>query len=354
MIFEMTHDTICHSIRLITHSKARGMIRIPGRYCIAAGLAAALAVGATPSALAQWKPDRMTELIVSVAPGGNQDITARTIQSIWQERKILSPVNVINKPGGGGAIAYTHMSQRTKDPSQLLILAPTMMTSRIMGVGQFTHRDFTPIAMLFNEYIFTVVKAESPLKSGVDLIRRFKESPDSLSVGVATAVGNHIHMGIALPMKAAGVDIKKMKVVAFKSSGQSLTAVLGGHIEVAAATFAAVLPHVTAGSLRIVGVSAPQRMGGALATIPTWKEQGANAVFDSWRGIVGTKGISEAQVKYWEAAFLALSQTEEWKADIDKNYRVNHFLNGRDSNAYWDAQYKELEEGLTELGLAKR
>jgi putative tricarboxylic transport membrane protein len=354
MIFEMTHDTICHSIRLITHSKARGMIRIPGRYCIAAGLAAALAVGATPSALAQWKPDRMTELIVSVAPGGNQDITARTIQSIWQERKILSPVNVINKPGGGGAIAYTHMSQRTKDPSQLLILAPTMMTSRIMGFGQFTHRDFTPIAMLFNEYIFTVVKAESPLKSGVDLIRRFKESPDSLSVGVATAVGNHIHMGIALPMKAAGVDIKKMKVVAFKSSGQSLTAVLGGHIEVAAATFAAVLPHVTAGSLRIVGVSAPQRMGGALATIPTWKEQGANAVFDSWRGIVGTKGISEAQVKYWEAAFLALSQTEEWKADIDKNYRVNHFLNGRDSNAYWDAQYKELEEGLTELGLAKR
>jgi putative tricarboxylic transport membrane protein len=223
-----------------------------------------------------------------------------------------------------------------------------------MGVGQFTHRDFTPIAMLFNEYIFTVVKAESPLKNGVDLIRRFKESPDSLSVGVATAVGNHIHMGIALPMKAAGVDIKKMKVVAFKSSGQSLTAVLGGHIEVAAATFAAVLPHVTAGSLRIVGVSAPQRMGGALATIPTWKEQGANAVFDSWRGVVGTKGISEAQVKYWEAAFLALSQTDEWKADIDKNYRVNHFLNGRDSNAYWDAQYKELEEGLTELGLAKR
>ena len=350
MIHEMTHDTICR----MSQGMIRGMFRRSSRFCIATGLVAVLSVGATPSALAQWKPDRISELIVSVAPGGNQDITARTIQSIWQERKILSPVNVINKPGGGGAIAYTHLSQRAKDPSQLLILAPTMLTSKIMGVGQFTHRDFTPIAMLFNEYIFTVVKADSPLKSGADLIRRFKESPDSLSVGVATAVGNHIHMGLALPMKAAGVDIKKMKVVAFKSSGQSLTAVLGGHIEVAAATFAAVLPHVTSGSLRILGVSAPQRMGGALATIPTWKEQGANAVFDSWRGIVGAKGISEAQVKYWEAAFLALSQTDEWKADIDKNYRVNHFLNGRDSNAYWDAQYKELEEGLTELGLAKR
>jgi putative tricarboxylic transport membrane protein len=344
------HATIHATIHTIINNR----FRTTGRHCLAAGLAAALAAGGAPSALAQWKPERIPELIVSVAPGGNQDITARTIQSIWQERKILSPVNVINKPGGGGAIAYTQMSQRAKDPSQLLILAPTMMTSRIMGVGQFTHRDFTPIAMLFNEYIFTVVKAESPLKSGADLIQRLKAAPDSLSVGVATAVGNHIHMGIALPMKAAGVDIKKMKVVAFKSSGESLTAVLGGHIEVAAATFAAVLPHVTAGRLRILGVSAPQRMGGALATIPTWKEQGANAVFDSWRGVVGTKGISEAQVKYWEAAFLALSQTDEWKADIEKNYRVNHFLNGRDSNIYWDAQYKELEEGLTELGLAKR
>jgi putative tricarboxylic transport membrane protein len=314
---------------------------------------ATLLAAATPAG-AQWKPDRPTDLVVSVAPGGNQDITARTIQSIWQERRIVSPVNVMNKPGGGGAIAYTHISQRAKDPSQLLILAPTMLTSKIMGVGQFTHRDFTPIAMLFNEYIFTVVKADSRLKTGGELIQRLKEAPDSLGVGIATAIGNHIHMGLALPMKAAGVDIRRMRVVAFKSSGQSLTAVLGGHIEIAAATFAAVLPHVTSGQLRILGVSAPQRMPGALAAIPTWREQGAAAVFDSWRGVVAPKGITDAQVKYWEAMFLALSQTEEWKADIDKNYRVNHFLNGRDSSAYWDAQYKELEEGLTELGLAKR
>lgn len=330
------------------------MIRISGCGVLVGGAMATLLAGAASEALAQWKPDRIPELIVSVAPGGNQDITARTIQTIWQDKKIVSPVNVINKPGGGGAIAYTYVSQKAKDPSQLLILAPTMFTSKIMGVGQFTHRDFTPLGMLFNEYIFTVVKADSPLKTGGDLIKKLKESPDSLSFGVATAIGNHIHMGIALPMKAAGVDIRKMKVVAFKSSGQSLTSVLGGHIDVAAATFAAVLPHVTAGTVRILGVSAPKRMTGILAGIPTWKEQGANAVFDSWRGVVGAKGISEAQIKYWESAFLALSQTEEWKADIEKTFRVNNFLNGRDAGAYWDAQYKELEEGLTELGLAKR
>ncbi len=313
-------------------------------------LAAAWCAGA----LGQWKPERTTELVVSVAPGGNQDITARTIQSIWQERKIVSPVVVMNKPGGGGAIANAYLAQHARDPHYLMVLAPTLLTSRITGSGTYHHRDFTPVAMLFNEYIFTTVKADSPIRSGRDMIRQLKDAPDSLSVAIATALGNHIHMGVALPMRAAGVDIRRMKVVAFKSSGQSLTAVLGGHVDVAASTFAALLPHVSAGRLRIIGVSAPQRMTGALADIPTWKEQGADAVFDAWRGVVGTRGIDEVQAKYWDSAFALLSQTEEWKKDIERNFRVNHYLNGRDAQRYWDAQYKELEAVLTEIGLAKQ
>ena len=318
---------------------------------LAAGL---LAAAFCSSAQAQWKPERVTELIVSAAPGGNQDLTARAIQSVWQERKIVPPAVVMNKPGGGGAIAYTYLAQHARDPHYLMMLAPTLLTNRITGNSTFHHNDFTPVAMLFNEYIFVSVKADSPIKSGRDLIQRLREAPDALSVAIATAIGNHIHMGIALPMKAAGVDIKRMKVVAFKSSAQSLTAVLGGHVDVAASTFAALLPHLAAGRLRIVGVSAPQRMTGSLAAIPTWKEQGANAVFDSWRGVVGAKGISETQTKYWESVFETMSQTGEWKKDIEKNYRVNHYLNGRDARRYWDGQYQELEEALTELGLAKR
>jgi putative tricarboxylic transport membrane protein len=223
-----------------------------------------------------------------------------------------------------------------------------------MGTSKVDHRNYTPLAMLFNEYIFVTVKADSSIKNGRDLIQKLKVAPDSVSVAIATALGNHIHMGVALPMKAAGVDIKRMKVVAFKSSGQSLTAVLGGHVDVAASTFSALLPHVTSGAMRIIGVSAPQRMTGLLADIPTWKEQGANAVFDSWRGVVGAQGISEQQKVYWEKAFADLGKTEEWKKDIEKNFRVNNFLGGKDAGRYWDEQYKELEEALTELGLAKR
>lgn len=314
----------------------------------------ALAAAFSGHTWAQWKPERTAELIVSAAPGGNQDITARVILGIWQDKKMVPSAVVVNKGGGGGGIASNYLSQHANDPHYLMMLAPTLLTSRIMGTSKVDHNSYTPLAMLFNEYIFVTVRADSPIKNGRELIQKLKAAPDSVSVAIATALGNHIHMGVALPMKAAGVDIKRMKVVPFKSSGQSLTAVLGGHIDVAASTFSALLPHVTSGKLRIIGVSAPQRMTGLLAEIPTWKEQGANAVFDSWRGVVGAQGISEQQKIYWERIFAELGNTEEWKKDIEKNFRVSHFLGGRDAGRYWDEQYRELEEALTELGLAKR
>jgi putative tricarboxylic transport membrane protein len=207
--------------------------------------------------------------------------------------------------------------------------------------------------MLFNEYIFVTVKSDSPLASGRDLIARLKAAPDALSIAVATAIGNHIHMGVALPMKAAGVAIRRMKVVAFKSSGQSLTALLGGHVDVAASTFGTVLPHLESGRVRIIGVSAPQRLTGQLAGIPTWNEQGAKTNFTSWRGIAAAKNISDAQVRYWEGAMAAMAKTDEWMKDVERNHRSANFMGSQPASKYWDAQYAELEEALTELGLAK-
>ena len=74
---------------------------------------------------ADWKPEKHVELVVSVAAGGNQDITARTIQRIWQERRIVPSSLVMNKPGGGGNLAYFYMNQHLRDAHTLMLLAPT-------------------------------------------------------------------------------------------------------------------------------------------------------------------------------------------------------------------------------------
>lgn len=327
-----------------------------GRAMLAGLLATALGSAAFQSAAAEpaWKPERTVELVVSAGPGGNQDATARIMQKIWQERRLVTGATVMNKPGGGGSIAYHYVQQRAGDPHYLLMLAPTMFTSRITGSSSFHYTDFTPVALLFNEYVFVSVRADSPIRDGQDLIRRLKADPAALSAAVATAIGNHIHMGVAMPMKSAGVDVKRMKVVAFKSSSESLTALLGGHVDVAASTYGTVLPHLQSGKVRILGVSAPQRMPGELAAIPTWKEQGADVVVDSWRGVVAPRGISAAQLAYWEAMVAALAKTEEWQQDVQKNHRVSGYRDGKAAAQYWRDQYTELESILTELGLAKR
>ena len=327
----------------------------PGRSCAALACMAfaAIASAAAGQQPPAWKPERNVEIVVSAGPGGNQDQTARTIQAIWQEKKTVPLSIVTNKPGGGGAIAYTYVSQHPRDPHYLLMLAPTLFSSRVMGQIKFQHTDFTPVATLFEEYLFVSVRSDSPIRTGRDLIERLKTKPDSLSIALATALGNHLHLGLALPMKAAGVDIRRMLMVPYKSSGESLTALLGGHIDVAISTFGTVLPHLEAGRIRVIGVSAPRRLTGILANVPTWREQGADAVFSSWRGMAAPKGIGDAQVQYWESALQTMAATDEWKKDVEKNFRVNRFLNGRESSKYWDEQYREVESALTEIGLAK-
>lgn len=300
-----------------------------------------------------WQPDRTVELIAGAAAGGNLDITVRSIQRIWQDGNVVPSIAIVNKPGGAGTIASAYLSRHPGDPHKLMTLPMTVFTSRIMGQGEYRHTDFTPVAMLFGQYVFVTVRADSPVRDGRDLIERLRKEPASLSCAIATAMGNSIHMGLALPMKAAGVDIRRMKVIAFKSSGTSMTNLLGGHVDVVASTFGTVQPHLEAGRVRVLGFSAPTRLPGPLAGVPTWREQGADATFLNWLGVAAAKGITASQKAYWEAAFAALVRTEAWRRDLEKNSRVSTYMNAEDSARFLDRQYAEISEVLTDLGLAK-
>ena len=71
-------------------------------------------------------------------------------------------------------------------------------------------------------------------------------------------------------------------------------------------------------------------------------------------GPFGAKGLGDAQIAYYDQAFATLAATDEWKKDVEKNYWVNNYQPSREAGRYWAAQYRELEEILTELGLAKK
>lgn len=302
---------------------------------------------------AAWQPEKNVEIVINTAPGSGQDATGRTLQKIMIDNGLLKASVVVNKPGGGGAIAYGYLNQHKGDGHFVAIASKSLLTNHIMGRNPVTYANLTPLAILFEEYISVAVKADSPIKSGRDLLDRLKADPAAVSFGVATSLGNPNHQGVAMPMKGAGVDLRKTKIVVFQSGGKAVTALLGGHVDVVPGSVGLMQKHVQAGSVRLIAIAAPQRLGGMFAETPTWKEQGANAVVSNWRGMVGPGGMAPAQIAFWDNAIRGLVQTAAWKKEVTARNWDDEYKPAAETGKYMDAEYAELKAFLTELELAK-
>jgi len=333
----------------------RTTIRRRNAKCGAASLVAALLLAPAPGLAQAWKPEKPVEIIIGTSPGGPQDRTGRTIQKILQEQKLVpTPVNVVNRAGGGGVVGLNYLSQHPGDGHFLMVNAMTLFTNHITGRTTLAYTDFTPIAVMGIEYVGVSVRLESPVRSGQELIGRLTQDPSSLSIAVGTALGNATHVSFALAMKQAGVDVRKLKTVVFSSGGDAMTALLGGHVDASASAPSALLEHIKAGKIRMMAIGAPRRLSGVLAGIPTWKELGVDADFELWRGLAGPKGMSPAQVRFWDEALGKVVQTEEWTRDLARLEMENVYRNSADTARYWKTQHDEVKAVLTDLGLAKR
>lgn len=303
---------------------------------------------------ADWKPDRHVEVVVPTGPGSGVDNTARTLQSILQTRKLIeTPVSVTHKPGGSYGVALAYLSQFPGDAHRVLIQTSTPLTAYLTGQVKVNYFEFTPIANLISEPIAFIVRVESPIKSGRDLADRLKADPASLSIALAAARGNAYHIASALIARAVSADITKLKIVVFSSSGDAMAALLGGHVDVLSVTPGNFLPLLQSQKIRIPGIASRERLGGALAAVPTFKEQGLDVVFDVPRGLIGPKGLSAEQIRYWEGVFQRLIKTEEWRQALEKNQWVEDYRSSADMGKDLKMQYEILRDVLTELGMVK-
>ena len=146
-----------------------------------------------------------------------------------------------------------------------------------------------------------------------------KKDPTSLSFGVGTSIGGIAHIAGALGLAAAGVDITKMKAVVFNSSSDAMTAVLGGHLDVA---ISFVNVDLADGRNRqdaparrdLAGASA--RRAGEHAVVEGTR---FDAVVLNWRMLMGPKDMPADQLAYWKKVSTALVETPEFKQDLRNN-----------------------------------
>lgn len=314
--------------------------------------ASAFPLAAQAGEPAGWKPARNIEIVVPTSAGTGGDATARFVQRLLTEKKLVEvPVVVVNKPGGAANIGLVYLTQQAGNAHYFMQNTAALLTNHITGKSTLNHHDVTSLAQIGTDAIGFAVRADSSIKTAKDLADRLKSDAASVNIAFANALGNQNHIAAALVAKGAGTNVKTLKVVVFNGSGEAMTAVLGGHVDVVISSASALLPHSKAGTLRLIAVSSPQRSQGVLSSVPTWKEVGINAVSTNWRSLVGPKGMTQEQIRFWDEVFARMVQLPEWKQDLEAKVIDNTYLNARDTGKLMEAEYAELSSILGDLGL---
>lgn len=326
----------------------------------AAGLALAAALATLPlgeaRAQGSWQPTERVNYLIGVAPGGTVDLYARGIKDQLEALKLVNGQTVLaeNRVGAGGAIALQALAQQAGNGHWLGTFHTGAIAGAVTGLIKADVKQFPPVAMMVEEISVVAVRADSPIQTAADLVAALKANAAALKIAVAPALGQNTHLAIAKPLKVAGVAIDRLTIAPFRSSGESVNALLGGHVDVVSATAPVVVPHVQAGKLRLVASAAPQRGTGPLAELKTWREQGVAADYVSYNGVMLPPRATPEQQRFWEAALRRVSQSPEWVALVEKSGNRPIFRGREESLKYVEDEWKATTELATELGLVAK
>ncbi len=316
-------------------------------------LAGACLLANASQAQMAWKPTERINYVIGVAPGGTVDLYARGVRDALDTLKLVNGQTVLadNKGGAGGALALQLLKSHVANGHYLGTFHTGAIAGGVTGLIKADLRDFTPVAMLVEETSLVAVRADSPLKDGKDLVNTLKADPARLRIAVAPALGQNTHMAIAKPLKTAGVAVERLTVASFRSSGESVTALLGGHVDVVSATAPVILPHVQAGKLRILASAAPEPGTGPLAGVKTWREQGVPADYVSYNGVMLPPGVNAEQIRFWEEALRTVSRDKGWVALVERSGNKPVFRGYVDSHRYLMSEWKAATDLAATLNL---
>jgi putative tricarboxylic transport membrane protein len=309
-------------------------------------LAVAMAVAAAAPAGAQPAYDQL-RIIAPAAPGGGWDQTARVMQQVMQRAGIVRTPIVENIPGAAGTIGLARFIGAERGNGDAL-----MVSGLIMLGGIVTHQspvtlgDVVPIARITGEYEVLTVPAASPFRTLDDLIRAFKERPESISWGGGSAGGSDQILA-GLIADAVGVAPRRVNYIAF-SGGESLSAILGGQVSVGINGLAEFAPQIEAGTVRVLAISSGERLPGLEA--PTLREQGVDVEFENWRSVVAPPGISDADRKRLTATIDAMIRSAEWREMLQRYRWLDRYLAGEAFATFASAEEARVRGILRELG----
>lgn len=292
------------------------------------------------------------KLMAPAAPGGGWDSTARAMQQALTAAGIVRSVQVVNVPGAGGTIGLAQLVNSGKGDGNLLMVNGFVMVGAIqLNKSPVKLTQTTPIARLTSEALVVVVPDASPIKTANDLAERLKADPAKV-VFAGGSAGGPDHILAALFARTVGADAKRVNYLPFSGGGEALAAMLGGRVTAGISGYGEFESQIKTGKLRVIGVSAKQRL--ALApNAPTFDEQGIALEVLNWRSVNAPPGITDEQRKTLDATMKAMVGSKQWTDTLQARGWDNAYLPSAEFASFLTEEAARVEGVMKDVGLVK-
>lgn len=314
----------------------------------------ALAAAVAPSVAGAGPLDK-PECIAPAKPGGGFDLTCKLLQASLQETRLASdPMRITYMPGGIGAVAYNAIvAQRPGEPNTVVAFSGGSLLNLAQGkFGRYNENDVRWVAAVGTDYGAVIVAENSPIKSLADVVAAVKADPAKVVFGAGGTVGSQDWMKAALTARAAGLNPRTMRFVAFEGGGEALTALQGGHVQIYSGDAAEAEEQLKAGAkIRVIAVMADKRLDGALGKVPTAKEQGYDIQWPIVRGFYVGPKVSDADYKVWVSTFDKMMATPAFQKLRAERGLYPFTKTGAELDAYVKARVNDYRAAATEFGL---
>ena len=293
-------------------------------------------------------PEKPITVICPWTAGGGTDVLLRAL-SKSAEQFLGQTITVSNQTGGAGAIGHNAIRAARPDGYTVGMITFELNSLPPQGLVPFTWKDFDPMMRINSDPAALTVRADAPYSTVRGFMDYAKAHPGEITIG-NSAPGSVWHIAAGLAAEKTGVNVKH---VPFDGAQPAVTALVGGHIKAVAVSVAEVRGQAQAGNLKILGVMSSER-DKIFPDVPTFREQGVDVQFYTWRGLALPKGVPPAVKAKLADAYKKAFDSKEFQEFAAKASLNLAYQNNADFSKFLEQNYKDVETVMKGLGLTKK
>lgn len=294
-------------------------------------------------------PSRPLQVIVPFAPGGVADLTSRPLAANL-EKILKQPVVVVNKAGAGGGLGVQQAAVSKPDGYTLLStlnnMSVTPEVDDLFGRPKtYRYDQFTPISMISADGMIVIVRKDSPFKSIGDFVAEAKRRPGEIKYS-SSGIYGPTHVPTEMFAKTANI---KLRHIPTTGGGPSLTALLGGHVDILFSVPIIAQGQIKSGDVRPLAVTSGKRAA-LFPAVQTLKELGYDIDYSVWCGVFAPSATPKGNVAILREAVRKAVGAPDFKAAMEKMSATIEYMDAPEFQKFWDKDIQVTVDTIRYIG----